>query len=172
MHPYHTIFQPEKVHSSVWIAEGAIVVGDVMLQMDASVWFTAVLRGDTEYLSIGEGSNIQDGAVCHADPDYPLVIGNFVTIGHRAIVHGARIGNHTLIGMGAIILNGAQIGVNCIVGAGALVTQNKIFPDNSLILGSPAKVIRDVTAEEVASNQRSALEYIAKARAFKQSSKK
>lgn len=169
MSDYDTIFHPEKNHPSVWIAEGAVVVGDVTLHANANVWFTAVLRGDIESLTIGENSNIQDGAVCHADPDYPLIIGAGVTVGHRAIVHGARVGDNSLIGMGAIILNGAQIGNNCIVGAGALVTQNKVFPDNSLILGSPAKVIRDLTPEEITANHRSASDYVAKAQAFKHS---
>jgi len=168
---YNTTFHPEKIHADVWIADGAVVVGDVRLQANASVWFNAVLRGDTEALSIGEDSNIQDGVIGHADPGYPLIIGRGVTIGHRAVVHGARIGDNTLIGMGAIVLNGAQIGANCIVGAGALVTQNKVFEDNSLILGSPAKAVRSLTSEEIASNRRSAAEYVAKARAFKQHQK-
>lgn len=169
MSDYDTIFHPEKVHSSVWIADGAVVIGDVTLRANASVWFTAVLRGDIESLTIGDDTNIQDGAVCHADPGYPLIIGDGVTIGHRAIVHGARIGDNSLVGMGAIILNGATIGNNCIVGAGALVTQNKVFPDNSLILGSPAKFVRELTPEEIATNRQSAAHYVIKARAFKSS---
>lgn len=164
---FDTRFHPEKIHPSVWIAEGAIIVGDVTLQADVSIWFNAVLRADTESLSIGAGSNIQDGVICHADPNFPLIIGAGVTVGHRAIVHGARLGDNSLIGMGAILLNGAQIGANCIVGAGALVTQNKVFPDNSLILGSPAKVIRQLSADEIAGNRNSAAEYVEKARAFK-----
>ena len=171
MSEYDTIFHPEKAHSSVWIAEGAVVVGDVSLHENVNVWFTAVLRGDIESLTIGEGSNIQDGAVCHADPGYPLIIGKGVTVGHRAIVHGARVGDNSLIGMGAILLNGATIGNNCIVGAGALVTQNKVFPDNSLILGSPAKLIRELSSEEIAINRQSAAHYVMKARAFKDTRK-
>jgi len=167
MADFDTQFHPEKIHSSVWIADGAVVVGDVTLHANVSVWFNAVLRGDTESLSIGEDTNIQDGAIGHADPDYPLIIGRGVTVGHGAIVHGARIGDNTLIGMGAIVLNGAQIGANCIVGAGALVPQNKRIPDNTLVLGSPARVIREMTPEDIAANRRSASDYVRKARAFK-----
>lgn len=167
MKPGKTHFQASKIDDSVWIAAGAIVVGDVSLAANVSVWFTAVLRGDSESLSIGENTNIQDGVICHADPGFPLVIGAGVTVGHRAIVHGARIGDHSLIGMGAIILNGARIGSHCIVGAGALVTQSKVFPDHSLIIGSPAKAIRAVSADEMAMIRRSASDYVIKARAFR-----
>jgi len=167
MSTYNTGHHPNQIHPSVWIAEGAVVVGDVTLAENVSVWFTAVLRGDTESLTVGANSNIQDGAVCHADPGFPLIIGEGVTVGHRAIVHGATVGDDSLIGMGAIVLNGATIGDNCIVGAGALVTQNKDFPDNSLILGSPAKVVRALTEDEIAANRRSATEYVAKGQAFK-----
>ncbi len=168
MPEYNTHHQPEKIDPSAWIADGAVVVGDVTLGENVSVWFTAVLRGDTEYLSIGANTNIQDGAVCHADPGFPLVIGEGVTVGHRAIVHGATVGDNSLIGMGAIVLNGAQIGTNCVVGAGALVTQNKVFPDNSLIIGSPAKAVRELTDEEIQGIRLSAIEYVAKGQAFKQ----
>jgi len=166
---YHTSFQPQQTHHSAFIARGAVVVGDVTLGANASVWFNAVLRGDSESLSIGAGSNIQDGAVCHADPGLPLVIGEGVTVGHRAIVHGAHIGARSLIGMGAIIMNGANIASHCLVGAGALVTEGKSFPARSLILGAPARLIRPVADEEVAMMRRTAAEYVRKARAFKQS---
>lgn len=162
-----TRFPASQIDNSAWIAAGAIVVGDVSLAANVSVWFTAVLRGDSESLSIGENTNIQDGVICHADPGFPLVIGAGVTVGHRAIVHGAQIGDHSLIGMGAIILNGARIGSHCIVGAGALVTQGKVFPDHSLIIGSPAKAIRAVSADEMAMIRRSAADYVIKARAFR-----
>lgn len=167
MKPYQTSFQPEKIADSAWIAEGAVVVGDVTLAANVSVWFTAVLRGESESLYVGENTNIQDGVICHADPGFPLVIGAGVTVGHRAVVHGARIGDHSLIGMGAVILNGAQIGSHCIVGAGALVTQNKAFPDHSLIIGFPAKAIRTASADEISMIQRSASDYVAKAQAFR-----
>ncbi len=162
-------FQPKKASESAFIAKGAIVVGDVTIGARASVWFNAVLRGDTEALTIGDETNIQDGAVCHADPGLPLFIGEGVTVGHRAIVHGARIGNHSLIGMGSIVLNGASIGKNCLIGAGALVTQRMSVPDGMLLLGSPAKAIRPVTVEEIAMIRRTAANYVDRARAFKRS---
>ncbi len=164
---YHVTFRSEQVHPTAWIAPNAVVVGDVTLAQAVSVWFGAVLRGDTEALYIGVGSNIQDGCVLHADPGFPLHIGAGVTVGHRAVVHGARIGDNTLVGMGAIILNGAQVGRNCIIGAGALLTQGKYYPDNTLILGSPARVIREVSEAEIAANRRSAAQYVAKAEAFR-----
>lgn len=164
---YQIVFRPHQVHESVFIAQGAVVVGDVTLAEQASVWFNAVLRGDTEKLVIGAGSNIQDGAVLHADPGYPTIIGAGCTVGHGAIVHGAQVGDNTLVGMGAILLNGVVIGANCIIGAGALLTQGKVFPANSLILGSPGQVIREVTEDEIAGNHTSAEGYVQKARAFK-----
>lgn len=169
MKTYHTSFQPDLIHPSAFIARGAVVIGAVTLGANASVWFNAVLRGDSESLHIGAGSNIQDGAVCHADPDLPLVIGEGVTVGHRAIVHGAHVGANSLIGMGAIVMNGARIGADCLVGAGALVTEGKVFPARSLILGMPARLVRPVTAEEIAMMRRTAAEYVEKARAFKES---
>lgn len=161
-----TRFLPEQVASDVFIAPGAVVVGDVTMASGVSVWFNAVLRADTESISIGQGSNIQDGAVCHADPGFPLRIGAGVTVGHNAIVHGAVIGGGCLIGMGAIVMNGAVIGSGCIVGAGALVTQKKTFPQKTLILGNPAKAIRAVTESELRMIGRSAREYEKKAGAF------
>ncbi len=161
---------PGQIDPSVFIAAGAIIVGDVTIGENASIWFNAVLRGDTEALNIGAGSNIQDGAVLHADPGYPTIIGAGCTIGHGAIVHGARLGDNTMVGMGAILLNGATVGPDCIIGAGALLTQDKIFPEGSLILGSPAKIIRPVTANEILANRDSAAGYIQKARSFKASS--
>lgn len=139
------------------------------LGANASVWFNAVLRGDSESLKIGANCNIQDGAVCHADPELPLVLGDSATVGHRAIVHGATIGEGSLIGMGAIVMNGARIGRHCLVGAGALVTGGKVFPERSLILGAPARLIRPVTDAEIAMMRRTAAEYVEKARAFKRS---
>jgi carbonic anhydrase/acetyltransferase-like protein (isoleucine patch superfamily) len=165
---FHTRLRPEQIHPSVFVASGAVVVGDVTLAKDASVWFNAVLRGDTEALIIGAGTNIQDGAIVHADPGYPTMIGTGCTIGHRAIVHGARVGNNTLVGMGAILLNGVEVGENSIVGAGALLTQNKTFPAGMLILGSPAKIVRELTAVEILTNRQCATEYIQKARAFRE----
>jgi carbonic anhydrase/acetyltransferase-like protein (isoleucine patch superfamily) len=143
-----------------WIAPSASVIGDVVLKSGASVWFGAVLRGDNEPLVIGENSNVQDNSVLHTDPGLPLIIGSGVTIGHMAMVHGATIGDGSLIGIGAILLNGAVIGRGCIVGAGALVTEGKSFPDGSLILGSPARVARQVTEGEQQMLAASALHYV------------
>lgn len=166
---FHTTFRPEQIHPSVFIAAGAVIVGDVTLAQEVSVWFNAVLRGDTEALTVGAGSNIQDGCIFHADPGYPITIGQNCTIGHRAIVHGAQVGDNCVIGMGAILLNGALVGDDSIVGAGALVTQGKIFPPRSLILGSPAKTVRELTADEIADNLQSASGYVEKACAFRNS---
>ncbi len=166
---FHTRPRPEQIHPTVFLAQGAVVIGDVTLEQDCSVWFNAVLRGDTEALRIGAGTNLQDGAILHADPGYPTIIGQGCTVGHRAIVHGAQVGDNTLVGMGAILLNGVHVGENCIVGAGALLTQDKTFSAGSLILGTPAKVIRELTPDEIAANRASAAGYIQKARAFKES---
>lgn len=131
-----------------WIAPNAYVIGNVIMGRDVGVWFAATIRGDNEPIAIGDRSNIQDGAVLHSDPGAPLTIGADVTIGHRAVVHGCTIGDNSLIGMGATILNNVKIGCNCIVGANALVTEGKEFPDNSLIVGSPAKAIRRLDAAQ------------------------
>jgi carbonic anhydrase/acetyltransferase-like protein (isoleucine patch superfamily) len=125
-----------------WIADSATVIGRVRLKANASVWFGAVLRGDNEWIELGERSQIQDNATLHTDPGFPIIIGNDCVIGHGVVLHGATIGDNSLIGMGAILLNGAKIGKNCLVGAGALVTEGKSFPDGSLIVGAPARVIR------------------------------
>jgi carbonic anhydrase/acetyltransferase-like protein (isoleucine patch superfamily) len=125
-----------------WIAETAIVIGRVRLKTEASVWFNAVLRGDNEWIELGERSQIQDNATLHTDPGFPLKIGDDCVIGHNVVLHGCVIAANSLIGMGAVVLNGARIGKNCLVGAGAVVTEGKEFPDNSLILGMPARVVR------------------------------
>src|SRR5262245_48914595 len=127
-----------------WIAETASVIGRVRLKRDASVWFGSVLRGDNEWIEIGERSQVQDNATLHTDPGFPMVIGAGCVIGHNVILHGCMIGDNSLIGMGAILLNGAKIGRNCLVGAGALVTEGKAFADNSLIVGAPARAVRTV----------------------------
>ena len=125
-----------------WVAETATLIGRVRLKRDASVWFGAVLRGDNEWIELGERSQIQDNATLHTDPGFPLAIGSNCVIGHNVVLHGCTIGDESLIGMGAIMLNGAKVGRNCLVGAGAVVTEGKTFPDNSLIVGAPARVIR------------------------------
>lgn len=147
------------IHDSVFVAHNAEVAGQVTLAEGTSVWHSASVRGDIEAISVGEGSNIQDGAVIHCDRGAPTRIGTGVTIGHGAIIHSAEIGDNALIGMGAIVLNGASIGADSVVGAGALVTGGKTFPPKSLILGSPAKVIRELTGDEIAHNRENADEY-------------
>ena len=146
---------------NVWIAESAHVMGGVELGDDVSVWFGAVIRGDTEVIRIGHRSNVQDGAVLHADIGFPLVVGEGVTVGHQVMLHGCTIGNDSLIGIQAVVLNGAKIGRNCIVGAGSVVTEGKEFPDNSLIIGSPAKVVRVLDEAAAARLKQSAAHYVA-----------
>jgi carbonic anhydrase/acetyltransferase-like protein (isoleucine patch superfamily) len=127
-----------------WVAETAVLIGRVRLRRDASVWFGAVLRGDNEWIEIGERSQVQDNATLHTDPGFPMAIGANCVIGHKVMLHGCIIGDNSLIGMGAILLNGSRIGSNSLVGAGALVTEGKAFPDNSLIVGSPARAVRSL----------------------------
>ena len=151
-----------------WVADSAQVIGAVAMGPGASVWFGAVVRGDTETIRIGENSNIQDLSVLHADVGKPLSIGRNVTVGHQVMLHGCTIGDNSLIGMGAIVLNGARIGRNSLVGAGALVTEGKEFPDNSLIVGSPAKVIRTLDDAAVAKLRGSAAHYVANGKRFRE----
>lgn len=151
--------EPPVIHPSAFVAEGAVISGDVTLERDVSIWHNAVLRADCDRIVVGAGSNIQDGCVVHEDRGKPVVIGRDVTVGHGAIIHGCTIGDGTLVGMGAIVLNGAVIGENSIVGAGALVTKNTVVPPGSLILGSPAKIKRALTEEEIEHNRASAAEY-------------
>ncbi len=157
---------PEFEGSGHFVADNAIVIGSVRLKDRASVWYNAVLRGDNDWLVIGERSNIQDGSVLHTDPGIELIIGSDVTIGHKAMLHGCRIGNNSLIGIGSTVLNNARIGNNCIVGAHALVTENKEFPDGSLILGAPARVARPLSDEEIAHIGASADVYVKNAARF------
>ncbi len=137
------------IDKSVFIAPGAQIVGDVSLGKNSGVWYNAVVRGDSRKITVGSGTNIQDLAVLHVDKDYTLSVGDNVTIGHSAIVHGCTVGSNVLIGMGAIIMNGARVGDNCIIGAGALVTENMVIPDGMMAYGSPAKVIRELTEKEM-----------------------
>lgn len=149
------------IDPSVFIAWNAEVAGAVRLAADSSVWFSAVLRGDIAAIEIGVASNIQDGAVVHVDTDVPCVLGSFVTVGHRAVLHSCRIGDGCLVGMGAIILSGASIGAHSIVGAGSLVLSNSTFPEGSLILGSPARLVRPLRAEEIDKLEENARRYTA-----------
>lgn len=149
-----------------FVAPGAHVIGRVRLGKNANIWFGSILRGDNEWMTIGENTNIQDNCTLHSDPGFPLTIGAGCTIGHGAIVHGCTIGENSLIGMGATVLNGARIGKNSIVGANALVTEGKEFPDNSLIVGAPAKVARTLDDAAVAGLKAAAEHYVANARRF------
>ncbi len=143
-----------------WVAPNAVIIGDVSLKKNASVWFGAILRGDNDPIILGENSNIQDNSVCHTDDGMPLIIGDNVTVGHKVILHSCAVGNNSLIGMGSTVLNKAKIGNNCLVGANSLVTEGKEFPDNSLIVGSPAKVKRELTDMEKKIIELSALHYV------------
>jgi len=148
---------------AAWVAPSADLIGDVRLGPRASVWFGAVIRADNTRILLGEETNFQDGAIGHSDPGAPLTIGDRVTVGHQAILHGCTVGNEALIGMGARILNGAVIGAQCIVGAGALVTEGKMFEPRSLIVGSPARAVRTISEEQVAMLRLSAAHYAEKA---------
>lgn len=151
-----------------WVAPGAHVIGEVTLGQGASIWFGAVVRGDNTPISIGEGSNIQDGAILHSDPGFPLTLGNRVTVGHKAMLHGCTIGQGSLIGMGATVMNGAVVGAQSLVAANALITEGKSFPPRSLIVGSPARVIRQLDETALAGLETSWRQYQAKAAAFAQ----
>jgi carbonic anhydrase/acetyltransferase-like protein (isoleucine patch superfamily) len=133
-----------------WIAPSASVMGRVVLKKNASVWWGATLRGDNDPIVVGEGSNIQDGSVCHTDSGSPLIIGANVTVGHMVMLHGCTIGDNSLVGIGSIVLNGARIGKNCLIGANCLITEGKEIPDNSLVMGAPGKVVREVSPEQAA----------------------
>lgn len=155
------------IDESAFVAENATVIGTVRLAENASVWPGAVLRGDNEPISIGTGSNVQEGAVLHADPGFPLTVEANVTIGHQAMLHGCTVREGALIGIQAVILNGAVIGRNCLVGAGALVTEGKVFPDNSLIVGSPARMVRELSPDAIAGMRGNAGHYVEKAADYK-----
>jgi carbonic anhydrase/acetyltransferase-like protein (isoleucine patch superfamily) len=155
-----------------FIADTATVIGKVRLKANASVWFGAVLRGDNEWIEIGEGSNVQDNSTCHTDPGFPLVLGKNVTVGHNVILHGCTVEDGALIGMGSIVMNGAKIGRNSIVGAGAVITEGKEFPENSLIIGAPARVIRALDSGQAEKAARPALSYQRNGPRFKKGLKK
>ncbi|KQU74631.1 MULTISPECIES: gamma carbonic anhydrase family protein [unclassified Rhizobacter] len=155
------------IAASAWVADSARVIGNVSLGDDASVWFGVVVRGDTERIAIGRGSNIQDNSVVHADAGFPVSVGENVTVGHQAMLHGCTIGDHSLIGIQAVVLNGAKIGSHCLVGAGALVTEGQSFPDGSLILGTPARVVRQLSPEQMQGLEKSAAHYVENARRYR-----
>ena len=171
-----TIYQlgehsPE-IDASAYVADNATVIGKVTLRANSSVWFGVTIRGDNERITIGEGSNVQEGAVMHTDMGFPMTLGRDVTVGHQAMLHGCTIGDGTLIGIQAVVLNGAKIGKGCLVGAGALVTEGKEFPDNMLIIGSPAKAVRELTAEDAARMKGAADSYVKRGVLFKSQLKK
>jgi len=148
------------LHEDSWVASNAVLIGKVILEKNANVWFNVVLRGDIEPIIIGECSNVQDGCVFHTDPGCPLILGKNVTVGHMVMLHGCKVDKNTLIGIGSTILNKTKIGKNCIIGANTLIPENKIIPDNSLVLGSPGKVIRKVTDKEIEEIKENAKHYV------------
>ena len=154
-------------HKDSWVASNAVLIGKVVLKKDANIWFNVVLRGDIETIIIGEGSNVQDGSVFHTDPGCPLTLGKGVTVGHMVMLHGCEVDDDTLIGIGSTILNKTKIGKNCIIGAHTLITENKIIPDRSLVLGSPGKVIRQVTDKEVEEIRENAKHYVENYKKYK-----
>ncbi|MDP1980877.1 gamma carbonic anhydrase family protein [Undibacterium sp.] len=156
-----------EIDASAYIADSANIIGKVRIEANASIWFDVTIRGDNELITISENSNVQEGSILHTDPGYPMVIGKNVTVGHQAMLHGCTVGDGSLIGIQAVVLNGAKIGKNCLVGAGALVTEGKEFPDNSLIIGSPAKVVRTLSEADIAGLQRNANNYVKRGQAFK-----
>lgn len=158
-----------RIADSAWVADSAEVMGDVVLGEQVSLWFGVVARGDTAAIRIGARTNIQDLSVLHADVGMPLTIGSGVTVGHKAMLHGCTVGDDSLIGIGAVVLNGARIGKGCLVGAGSLVTEGKEFPDGSMIVGTPAKVVRQLTPEQLQGLRDSARHYVANAQRFKTS---
>jgi carbonic anhydrase/acetyltransferase-like protein (isoleucine patch superfamily) len=160
------------IDASAYITDSANVIGKARVEAHASIWFDVTIRGDNELITIGENSNVQEGCVLHTDPGFPLTIEKNVTVGHQAMLHGCTIGEGSLVGIQAVILNGAKIGRNCLVGAGALVTEGKTFPDNSLIIGSPAKAVRTLSDEDVARMHRSTDNYVKRGQLFKQTLKR
>ncbi|MFW2177185.1 MULTISPECIES: gamma carbonic anhydrase family protein [unclassified Moraxella] len=164
--------QPQyKAPFTGWVADSAEVIGDVVLGDNVSVWFGAVIRADNAPVSLGDDTNIQENSVIHTDVGIPVTIGKGVTVGHLAMLHGCTIGDNSLIGIGAVVLNNAVIGKNCIVGANALVTENMQIPDNSLVIGSPAKVVKTLSEQQIEMLKLSAKSYVAKAQSFKHSLK-
>ncbi|MFC5461830.1 gamma carbonic anhydrase family protein [Massilia niabensis] len=161
-----------EIDASAFVADSANLIGKVTVEANASVWFGVTIRGDNERITIGENSNVQEGTVMHTDMGYPLTLGKGVTVGHQAMLHGCTVGDGSLIGIQAVILNGATIGKGCLVGAGALVTEGKAFPDNSLILGTPAKVVRTLTEEDLLRLQGNAASYVERGQTFKAQLKK
>ncbi|MDH4457506.1 MAG: gamma carbonic anhydrase family protein [Nevskia sp.] len=160
-----------QLHDSAWVADNAVVIGTVVMEAGSSVWFNCVVRGDNDLITIGENSNVQDGAVLHTDTGFKLSIGRDCTIGHKAMLHGCEIGEGSLIGIGSVVLNGAKIGQNSIVGAGSVVPEGKVYPDNVLILGSPAVVKRELKPAEYQRIRLGAQHYVQNAARYRKSFK-
>lgn len=156
-----------RAEGDYWVADSATVLGAVLLKHNTSVWFGAVIRGDREPIVVGDHSNVQDLAVLHTDPGYPLTIGSYVTVGHKALLHGCTVGDHSLIGINAIVMNGVKIGRNCLIGAGALVPEGREIPDGSLVMGVPGKVVRALTPEQMAHLTKLAENYVANFKRYK-----
>jgi carbonic anhydrase/acetyltransferase-like protein (isoleucine patch superfamily) len=161
-----------RIAATAWVADSATVIGRVALGDGASIWYGAVLRGDNEWITIGRHSNVQDGSVLHTDAGVPLTLGDGVTVGHQVMLHGCTVGDGSLIGIQSVVLNGAKIGRHCLVGAGAVVTEGKEFPDGSLIIGSPAKVVRQLTPEQIERLRGSAAHYVANAQRHRAQAKR
>jgi carbonic anhydrase/acetyltransferase-like protein (isoleucine patch superfamily) len=161
-----------QIADTAWVADSAQVIGNVHLAEHSSIWFGTIMRGDTEPLSVGKGSNIQEGCVVHADRGFPVTLGENVSVGHQAMLHGCTVGDGSLVGIKAVLLNGSKIGRNCLVGAGALVTEGKEFPDGSLIIGSPARAVKQLTPEQFEGLKGAAEHYIENARRFQAGLKK
>lgn len=150
-----------------WVADNAVVLGSVVLEHDASVWFNCVVRGDSDLITIGEGSNVQDGSVLHTDPGFKLTIGKYCTIGHKVMLHGCQIGDNSLIGINSVVLNGAKIGKNCLIGANSLIPEGKEIPDGSMVLGSPGKVVRQLSEAQIQVIGLSAAHYVQNFKRFR-----
>lgn len=168
---HQTQFRPELVDPSAFIAAGAILVGEVYLAAESSVWFNSVLRGDTERVSIGPGSNVQDGCILHADPGFPCEIGSCVSLGHGAVVHGAKVEDNSLIGIRSVILNGATVGSECLIAAGAILLEGQTIPPRSLVVGVPGKVLREISDAQAARLRETAQHYIQAGREYMQAGK-
>ena len=156
-----------KMNGDCWVADSATVIGSVVLENETSVWFNAVLRGDNDVITVGEGSNIQDGSILHTDPGMPLIIGRGVTVGHKVTLHGCTIGDNSLIGINAVVLNGAKIGKNCLIGANALIPEGKEIPDGALVMGSPGKIVRELSDAAIKGLVMSAKGYVQNFKRFR-----
>lgn len=159
--------QQPLIHPSAWVADNATVIGQVELKADSNVWFSAVIRADNDRIEVGERSNVQDGAVLHVDEGVPLTIGNDVTIGHQAMLHGCTIGDGSLIGIKAVVMNRAVVGRDCLIGASALIPEGRVIPDRSLVVGSPGRIVRELSDDEIAALRNGAAQYVLKARHYR-----